>query len=40
MEIVIDIPIDAHYHVKKGNISKIDIDIILEAIRKGKPLKK
>lgn len=38
MKIIIDLPIDTHYHVKKKNTSKIDIDIILEAIRKGTPV--
>lgn len=38
MQIIIDLPIDAYYHTQKKNISKIDIDIIFEAIRKGAPL--
>ncbi len=38
MKIIIDLPIDAYYHTQKKNTSKIDIDIILEAIRKGVPL--
>lgn len=40
MQIVIDIPIDAHYHTKKRNVSESDIKIILEAISKGIPLLK
>ena len=38
MKIIIDIPIDAHYHATKRNTSNNDIEIILEAVRKGKPL--
>lgn len=40
MRMVIDIPIDTHYHIKKRNVSESDIKIILEAISKGAPLLK
>lgn len=40
MQIVIDIPIDTHYHTKKRNVSESDIKIILEAISKGVSLPK
>lgn len=40
MQIVIDIPIDTHYHTKKRNVSESDIKIILEAISKSIPLLK
>lgn len=38
MKIITDIPIDAHYHTITKNVSKTDIDIILEAIRKSTPI--
>lgn len=37
MKMIVDIPIDAYYHTKKRNLSPMEINIILEAIRKSIP---